>query len=297
MAKGKQGFFQSIRKYRQYLNKKKESSKIMADLRKAEDDARIKFDNLNNQMNPLQVDLKAENNSLDVLQTQLQNMNADLRRNLGIRFDPLATTAQKRLAMKEVDQLYKQIPTLEASVKAKQIKIADIQNNINKLAPNLQEAQKDFKNASKVLTYRTNYFNDFNEPSRTVRAIGYTLENPGDVAKKAAIYAGIPYGTYLWGNWSGDAPAQTPNPNTGGAAPTGTGTGNPPPPGIPPQGATEPGLPPGQGNIGVATGTTPPPNVQNSGETIPMHHTNAFNDALRAKLARDRIKAYQESKQ
>lgn len=295
MAKGKQGFFQSIRKYKHYLNKKKESSKIMADLRKAEDDARTKFDDLNNKMNPLQVDLKAENNSLGVLQAQLQQMNADLHRNLGIRFDPLATTAQKRLAMKEVDQLYKQIPTLEASVKAQQTKIAGIQSNIDKLAPNLQEAQKDFKNASKELTYRTNYFNNFNEPSRTVRAIGYTLENPWDVAKKTAIYAGIPYGTYLWGNWSGDDPVQTPNPNTGGAAPT--GTGNPPSHGIPPQGATEPGLPPGQGNVDVATGTTPPPNVQNSGEIIPMHRTNAFNDALRAKLARDRIKAYQESKQ
>lgn len=295
MAKGKQGFFQSIRKYRHYLNKKKESSKIMADLRKAEDDARIKFDDLNNQMNPLQVDLKAENNSLDVLQTQLQNMNAELYKNLKIRFDPLATTAQKRLAMKEVDQLYKQIPTLEASVKAQQTKIAGIQSNINNLAPNLQEAQKEFKNASKELTYRTDYFNNFNEPSRTVRAIGYTLENPWDVAKKAAINVGIPYGAYLWGNWSGDTPAQTPNPNTGGAAPT--GTGNPPPPGIPPQGAAEPGLPTGQDNVGVATGITPPPNVQNSGETIPMHRTNAFNDALRAKLARDRIKAYQESKQ
>lgn len=295
MAKGKQGFFQSIRKYRHYLNKQKESSKIMADLRKAEDDARKKFDDLNNKMNPLQVDLKAENNSLDVLQTQLKNMNAELHKNLGIRLDPLTTTAQKRLAMKEVAQLYKQIPTLEASVKTQQAKIAGIQSNIDTLAPNFQEAQNELKNASKELTYRTNYFNKFDKPSRTVRAIGYTLENPWDVAKKAAIYAGMPYGTYLWGNWSGDAPAQTPNPNTGGAAPT--GTDNPPPPGIPPQGATEPGLPPGQDNVGVATGTTPPPNVQNSGEIIPMHHTNAFNDALRAKLARDRIKAYQESKQ
>ena len=102
MAKGKQGFFQSIRKYRHYLNKKKESSKIMADLRKAENDARTKFDDLNNQMNPLQVDLKAENNSLGVLQAQLQNMNTELHKNLGIRFDPLATTAQKRLAMKTI---------------------------------------------------------------------------------------------------------------------------------------------------------------------------------------------------
>lgn len=295
MAKGKQGFFQSIRKYRHYLNKKKESSKIMADLRKAEDEARTKFDDLNNKMNPLQVDLKAKNAHLQTLQNGMTQIDDEINKYMDILLDPTPNPQGKRLAKAQLIRLRDAKTKLTPSIATTQNEVTGLQSNINNLTPDWQKAQKELKNASGEVTYRTNYFNNFDEPSRTVRAIGYTLENPWDVAKNAATYVGLPYGAYLWGNRSGDTPAQTPNPNTGSAAPT--NTGNPPPPGVPPQGATELGLPPGQGNVGVATGTTPPPDVQNSGETLPMHRTNAFEDALRAKLARDRIKAYQESKQ
>lgn len=297
----KKGFVRSVKNYMRYLDKKKNSSSIMEKLRKEELSHRTTYDNVNNQITPLQIDLQAKNMHLQTLQSNLQQIDADI--NAQISSIGTLKGKAKQEAVSKLVQLHGDRAKAVSDIANQQSAITGVQNNINSLTPSLNDAQKALNSASNSLTNHMDYINNYQLPSRTVRAIGYTLANPGDVAKgtvkNAATYVGLPYGAYLWGNWNEGAPAQVPNPNTGGAAPTGTGTGagNPPPLGVPPQGATEPGLPPGQGNVGAVTGATPPPDVQNSGETIPMHRTNAFDDALRAKLARDRIKAYQESKQ
>lgn len=299
MAKGKQGFFQSIRKHVQYLNKKKDSSKIMADLRKAEDDARQKLDGLNNQMNPLQVDLQAKNAHLQTLQSGLQKLDNDIDTNLSIMFDPTASRSAKLQARNMVIQLRTAKANLAPRIANAQTEINNLQTNIDTLSPNLKDAQRAFNEATGKMSYRTNYFNNYQQPSMAARAIGYTIADPKGAAINTAKWVGLPYGTYLWGNWSEDVPAQTPNPNAEGTASTGTGgSGNPPlPPGIPPQGVSGPVLPPGQGNVGIVTGTAPQLEIQNSEDMAPTHQTNPFEDALRAKLARDRIEAYQRSKQ
>lgn len=293
----KKGFIRSIKNYMRYLDKKKNSSSIMEKLRKEELSHRTIYDNVNNQITPLQTDLQAKNMHLQTLQGNLLQIDADI--NAQISSIGTLKGIAKQKAVTKLVQLHNDRAKAVSDIANQQSAITGVQNTINSFTPNLNDAQKALNSASNSLTNHMDYINNYQLPSRTVRAIGYTLANPGDVAKSAvknaATYVGLPYGAYLWGNWNKGAPAQTPNSNTEGTAPT--GTGNPPPPGIPPQGATEPGLLPGQGNVGIVTETAPQPDIQNSGEVIPMHQTTPFEDALRAKLARDRIEAYQRSKQ
>lgn len=289
----KKGFVRSIKNYMRYLDKKKNSSSIMEKLRKEELSHRTTYDNVNNQLTPLQTDLQARNVHLQTLQGNLQQIDNDISAQIS-SIGTLKGKAKQK-AINNLVQLHTDRAKTMGDIANQQSAITGVQNNINSLTPSLNDAQKALNSASNSLTNHMNYINNYQLPSRTVRAIGYTLANPRDVAKSAATYVGLPYGAYLWGNWNEGAPTQTPNSNTGGTAPT--GTGNPPPSGIPPQGAMEPGLSPGQGNVGIVTETALQPDIQNSGEVIPMHQTTPFEDALRAKLARDRIEAYQRSKQ